>query len=74
MGPYAEIEHVHQRRGVADLARNLERVLAVCERGLGIAEQPKSQRLPGQGCRADVLARGVADYRLRGPRKAACAG
>ena len=53
--------HIHcgnyQRRGVADLARNLERMLAVCERGLGIAEQPKSQRLPGQGCRADVLAK-----------------
>ena len=42
MGPCAEIQHVHQRRGVADLARNLERVLGVCERGLGIAEQPKA--------------------------------
>src|SRR6266516_5629350 len=57
MRPCAEIQHVHQRCGVADLARNLKRVLGVCERGLGIAEQPKSQRLPGQGCRADILAK-----------------
>src|SRR5262249_19039937 len=57
MRPRAEIQHVHQRRGVTDLARNLERLLGVRERDLGIAEQPKGQRLPAQGCRADVLAK-----------------
>src|SRR5262245_59318929 len=57
MRPRAEIQHVHQRRGVTDLARNLERLLGVCERDLGIAEQPKGQRFPAQGCRADVLAK-----------------
>ena len=31
----------HQRGGLADLARVLERVVCVCERGLGIAKQPQ---------------------------------
>src|SRR6516165_11115082 len=41
---------------MAELARNFERLLAVCERILRTAEHPESQRFPGQGCRADVLA------------------
>ena len=35
---------VHQSGGMADLARILERVVCVCERGLGIAKHPQGHR------------------------------
>ena len=34
---------------------SLERVVSVCERGLGIAKHPQSQRPIGQDCHPDVL-------------------
>ena len=51
------VQRIHQRGGLADLARILERVLGVRERGLGIAKQPQSQRPIGQDCHPDVLAK-----------------
>ena len=50
-------QRIHQRGSVADLARILERVVGVRERGLGIAKQPQSQRPIGQDCHPDVLAK-----------------
>ena len=46
----------HQSGGLADLARILKRLVGVCQRGLGIAKQPQSQRSATQDCHPDVLA------------------
>ena len=53
----AEIQHVNQCPGVSALARDLEGALGVGERVLGVAEQPRRNRPPGQTCRADILTR-----------------
>ena len=57
MGKTMRGQRKHQRGGLTDLARILERVVSVCERGLGIAKQPQGQRPKGQDCHPDVLAK-----------------
>ena len=57
MGQRCVKQRIHQRGSLADLARILERVVSVCERGLGIAKQPQGQRPIGQDCHPDVLAK-----------------
>ena len=47
MGEQWDRQREHQRGGVADFAGILERVISVCERGLGIAKQPQSYRSMG---------------------------
>ena len=44
MGQRCVVQRKHQSGGLTDLARILERVLGVCERGLGIAKHPQGQR------------------------------
>jgi hypothetical protein len=57
MGQRCAVQRVHQRGGVADLARIIERVLRVCERGLGITKHPQGKRPKGQDRHPDVLAK-----------------
>jgi hypothetical protein len=47
MGEQWDRQREHQRGGVADFAGILERVVSVCERGLGIAKRPQSYRSMG---------------------------
>ena len=46
MGQRCAGQRIHQRGGLADLTRIVERVLSVLERGVGIANQPQSGRPP----------------------------
>jgi hypothetical protein len=43
MGTRCVGQRIHQRGGLADLARMLEGVVNICERGLWVAEQPQGQ-------------------------------
>jgi len=45
----------HQRGRVTDLARITERLVGVCERGIGIAKQPQGPRPKRQGRHTHVL-------------------
>ena len=54
MGQRCVVQCKHRRKGLPDLARDLERLLGVCERGLGMAKRPQGQRPNGQGCHRSV--------------------
>ena len=51
------VQRIHQSGGLANLARILECVLSVRERGIGIAKHPQSHRPIGQALPRDVLAK-----------------
>ena len=57
MGRRCDEQCVHQRGGLADLARVLERVISVGERSVGVAKHPQGQRPIGQDCHRNVLAK-----------------
>src|SRR5262249_26595886 len=50
-------QRMHQRGGVTDLARILERVLGVGERGLGVTKTKQSPRPMAQDCHPGILAK-----------------
>jgi hypothetical protein len=50
-------QRVHQRGGVTDLTRILERVLGVSERGLGVTKTKQSPRPMAQDCHPGILAK-----------------
>ena len=57
MGPRCEEQRVHQSGSVRDLARVIERMLHIGERGFGIAEHPQSQWSMSQHRHRDVCAK-----------------
>jgi hypothetical protein len=57
MAKTCEAQCEHQRSGLADLARILERVVGIRERSVGIAKQPQSSRPITQGYNPDVCAK-----------------
>ena len=57
MSQRCEDQRKNQRGGVADLARILERLVGIRERGLGIAKQPQSQRPISTRLPPEVLAK-----------------
>ena len=59
-------QSIQQRRGLTDLARILERVVYVCERGVGIAKQPKGPRPIAQNCDPNILAKSRRQYTMLG--------
>ena len=59
IGPRCMEQRIHRRGGVTYLARILERLHGVCERRLGIAEQPEGPRPIGQLATPTSWAKGV---------------